>query len=60
MPAYACAGAASVRPFNAIKDIEFARCNILTSADFRQPDLKTQLQKLFDRLVASLCKPGHP
>ncbi len=60
MPAYACAGAASVRPFNAIKSIEFARGNVLTSADFRQPDLRTQLQRLFDRLVAFLCQPGQP
>jgi hypothetical protein len=57
---FAIAGAASVRPFNAIKDIEFARCNVLTSSDFRQPDLKTQLQRLFDRLVAFLSQPGQP
>lgn len=57
---FAIAGAASVRPFNAIKDIEFSRCNVLTSADFRQPDLKTQLQKLFERLTAFLCQPGNP
>lgn len=57
---FAIAGAASVRPFNAIRDIEFSRKNILTSADFRQPDLRTQLQRLFDRLVAFLCQPGQP
>lgn len=47
---YAIAGAASVRPFNPILSVQHSRKNILTGADFKQPRMKSLLEKLWDIL----------
>lgn len=43
-------GAASVRPFNPILSVQHSRKNILTGADFKQPRMKSLLEKLWDIL----------
>lgn len=48
MQQFAIAGAASVRPFNPI--LQHSRKNILTGADFKQPRMKSLLEKLWDIL----------
>ncbi|MBZ6387494.1 hypothetical protein [Pantoea piersonii] len=60
--------AAFARPFNAIRDIEFAPENIVTSASFSSwppPALPPQpplplLQMVFDRVVEILLQEGRP
>lgn len=47
---FAIAGAASVRPFNPILSVQHSRKNILTGADFKQPRMKSLLEKLWDIL----------
>lgn len=42
--------AASVRPFNPILSVQHSRKNILTGADFKQPKMKSLLEKLWDIL----------
>ncbi|EHS6040156.1 TPA: hypothetical protein SI633_003411 [Escherichia coli] len=46
----ATAGAARVGSFDAIKSIEFNRRNILTGADFKQPRMKSLLERLIEFL----------
>ncbi|EHM0472210.1 hypothetical protein KE980_001000 [Escherichia coli] len=41
---------ASVRPFNPILSVQHSRKNILTGADFKQPRMKSLLEKLWDIL----------
>ncbi|WP_176479778.1 hypothetical protein [Escherichia coli] len=48
MQQFAIAGAASVRPFNPILSVQHSRKNILTGADFKQPRMKSLLEKLWD------------
>jgi len=56
------------RPFNAIRDIEFAPENIVTSASFSSsssPALPPQpamplVQVVFDRLITILLQEGQP
>ena len=50
MQQFAIAGAASVRPFNPILSVQHSRKNILTGADFKQPRMKSLLEKLWDIL----------
>ncbi|ELN3542006.1 hypothetical protein Q2Q11_003190 [Escherichia coli] len=48
--------AASVRPFNPILSVQHSRKNILTGADFKQPRVKS----LLDRLVEFLNQKVQP
>ncbi|EPI1987717.1 hypothetical protein ACSYP7_003413 [Escherichia coli] len=50
MQQFAIAGAASVRHFNPILSVQHSRKNILTGADFKQPRMKSLLEKLWDIL----------
>ena len=50
MQQFAIAGAASVRPFNPILSVQQSRKYILTGADFKQPRMKSLLEKLWDIL----------
>ena len=50
MQQFAIAGAASVRPFNPILSVQQKKKNILTGADFKQPRMKSLLEKLWDIL----------
>ncbi|MET3817095.1 MULTISPECIES: hypothetical protein [unclassified Pantoea] len=60
--------AAFARPFHAIRDIEFAPENIVTSASFSSsssPALPPQpplplLQVVFDRIIGILMQEGKP
>lgn len=56
MQQFAIAGAASVRPFNPILSVQHSRKNILTGADFKQPRVKS----LLDRLVEFLNQKVQP
>ena len=51
------AGAAVGRPFNPITTIEHARKNILTSADFKQPRIKSLLERLVEFLNQKAMEP---
>ena len=46
----ATAGAARMGGFNPMTSIQHSRRNILTGADFKQPRVKSWLQKLWDIL----------
>jgi hypothetical protein len=60
--------AAFARPFNAIRDVEFAPQNILTGASFSSsssPALPPEpplplVQEAFDRLITILLQEGQP
>ncbi|MCK2896840.1 hypothetical protein MZG34_12280 [Escherichia coli] len=56
MQQFAIAGSASVRPFNPILSVQHSRKNILTGADFKQPRVKS----LLDRLVEFLNQKVQP
>lgn len=56
MQQFAIAGAASVRPFNPILSVQHSRKNILTGADFKQPRVKS----LLDRLVEFMNQKVQP
>ncbi|ENH0697800.1 hypothetical protein ABVS86_003932 [Escherichia coli] len=56
MQQFAIAGAESVRPFNPILSVQHSRKNILTGADFKQPRVKS----LLDRLVEFLNQKVQP
>ncbi len=61
-------GDAAFRPFDAIRDIEFAPENILTGASFSSPPPPAlppqpplpQLQVFFDRFIEILLQEGKP
>ena len=57
MQQFAIAGAASVRPFNPILSVQHSRKNILTGADFKQPRMKSLLEKLWD-ILKQQGRPG--
>lgn len=50
MQQFAIAGAASVRPFDPILSVQHSRQNIITGADFKQPRVKSLLERLWDLL----------
>ena len=56
MQQFAIAGAASARPFDPILSVQHSRRNILTGADFKQPRVKSLLERLVDFLNQSV----HP
>jgi len=45
------------RPFDPIKSIEFSRRNILTGADFKQPRIKSWLERLVEFLNQKAMQP---
>ncbi|MBW9430444.1 hypothetical protein [Atlantibacter hermannii] len=57
MQALAIAGAASVRPFDPILSIQHSRKHILTGADFKQPRLKSWLERLVEFLNQKAMQP---
>lgn len=57
MQALAIAGAASVRPFDPILSIQHSRKHILTGADFKQPRLKSLLERLVEFLNQKAMQP---
>ncbi|HEC5301789.1 hypothetical protein SJ598_16665 [Enterobacter bugandensis] len=50
MQQFAIAGAASVRPFDPILSVQHSRQNIITGADFKQPRVKSLLERIWDLL----------
>ncbi|EFU3571651.1 hypothetical protein KF305_002385 [Salmonella enterica subsp. salamae serovar 58:l,z13,z28:z6] len=56
MQQFAIAGAASVRPFDPILSVQHSRQNIVTGADFKQPRVKSWLERLFD-ILKQECQP---
>lgn len=57
MQALAIAGAASARPFDPILSIQHSRRNILTGADFKQPRVKSLLERLVEFLNQKAMEP---
>lgn len=45
------------RQFDPIKSIEFSRRNILTGADFKQPRIKSWLERLVEFLNQKAMQP---
>lgn len=50
MQQFDIAGAASVRPFDPILSVQHSRMNIITGADFKQPRVKSLLERLVEFL----------